>query len=166
MTVLTLAVQDPTVPGVGMEHREEPAVRRYSGHFLETKVLLAALTWLEHDYQNRKQFEDTVLACVRFGLLPESVLLKCFEAPPLGKMALSGRPVRMQLMEAAFSHYVRLRGRPDLALEVRKRTFTAAVPASLSESTVMTSPSSDGSPGVGSPTATKCPPQASDHFIP
>ncbi|KAL1425259.1 hypothetical protein MTO96_019407 [Rhipicephalus appendiculatus] len=63
----------------------------------ETKVLLAALTWLEHDYHNRKQFEDTVLACVRFGLLPESVLLKCFEAPPVGKMALSGRPVRMQL---------------------------------------------------------------------
>ncbi|KAL3183711.1 hypothetical protein MRX96_033795 [Rhipicephalus microplus] len=129
----------------------------------ETKVLLAALTWLEHDYQNRKQFEDTVLACVRFGLLPESVLLKCFEAPPVGKMALSGRPVRMQLMEAAFSHYVRLRGRPDLALEVRKRTFTAAAPAGLSEteSTVMTPPSSDVSPGVGSPTAAKRPPQAS-----
>ncbi|KAL1430854.1 hypothetical protein MTO96_014714 [Rhipicephalus appendiculatus] len=133
----------------------------------ETKVLLAALTWLEHDYHNRKQFEDTVLACVRFGLLPESVLLKCFEAPPVGKMALSGRPVRMQLMEAAFSHYVRMRGRPDLALEVRKRTFTAAPPAgpSESESTVVTSPTSDVSPSVGSPTAVGSPPQASVFVI-
>ncbi|XP_070382891.1 alpha-scruin-like isoform X3 [Dermacentor albipictus] len=120
----------------------------------ETKVLLAALSWLEHDYQNRKQFEDSVLACVRFGLLPESVLISCFEAPPVGRMALSGRPVRMQLMEAAFSHYVRMRGRPDLAVEVRKRTFSGAEPAGLSEvesSGAMSSPVSGVSAGVGSP---------------
>ncbi|XP_075530355.1 uncharacterized protein LOC142563655 [Dermacentor variabilis] len=120
----------------------------------ETKVLVAALSWLEHDYQNRQQFEDSLLACVRFGLLPESVLISCFEAPPVGRMALSGRPVRMQLMEAAFSHYVRMRGRPDLAVEARKRTFSGAEPAGMSEvesSGAMSSPLSAVSAGVGSP---------------
>ncbi|KAH6923587.1 hypothetical protein HPB50_002409 [Hyalomma asiaticum] len=127
----------------------------------ETKVLLAALAWLEHDYQNRQQFEDSVMACVRFGLLPESVLLSCFEAPPVGRMALSGRPVRMQLMEAAFSHYVRMRGRPDLAVEVRKRTFSGVGPAGLSETDSLgtMSPMSAVSASIGSP-AVGGPPQA------
>ncbi|XP_077497964.1 uncharacterized protein LOC144108657 [Amblyomma americanum] len=101
------------------------------GTSCETKVLLATLSWLEHDYQNRRQFEDSVLACIRYGLLPEPVLIMCFEPPPKGRMALSGRPVRMKLMEAAFSHYVRIKGRPDLALETRKRTFTGTEPADL-----------------------------------
>lgn len=101
------------------------------GTSCETKVLLATLAWLEHDYQNRRQFEDSVLSCIRYGLLPEAVLVMCFEPPPKGRMALSGRSVRMKLMEAAFSHYMRLKGRPDLAIETRKRTFTGAEPADM-----------------------------------
>lgn len=67
----------------------------------ETGVLLAALVWLEQDYSVRRQYEDTVLDCVRFPLLPENVLLTCFEREPKGRAALQNLSVRTKLTEAA-----------------------------------------------------------------
>ncbi|KAG0410841.1 hypothetical protein HPB47_012035 [Ixodes persulcatus] len=95
----------------------------------ETGVLLAALTWLEHEYQGRRQFEDIVLGCIRFPLLPESILLKCMEPQPPGRAALQGAFVKTKLAEASFFHYVNLRGRPDLGPEIKRRTFLGTDPS-------------------------------------
>ncbi|CAN7995382.1 unnamed protein product, partial [Ixodes hexagonus] len=94
----------------------------------ETGVLLAALTWLEHDYKPRRQFEDTVLGCIRFCLLPEAVLLMSMEPSPPGRASLQSRFVKTKLTEAAFFHYVDLRGRPDLGPVVHYRTFLGTDP--------------------------------------
>ncbi|KAM7299578.1 hypothetical protein ISCGN_020144 [Ixodes scapularis] len=101
----------------------------------ETGVLLAALTWLEHEYQARRQFEDTILGCIRFPLLPESILLMCMESQPPGRAALQGAFVKTKLAEASFFHYLNLRGRPDLGPEIKRRTFlgTDPSPQSLDE---------------------------------
>ncbi|KAM7284264.1 hypothetical protein ISCGN_001361 [Ixodes scapularis] len=95
----------------------------------ETGVLLAALTWLEHEYQARRQFEDTVLGCIRFPLLPENILLMCMESQPPGRAALQGAFVKTKLAEASFFHYVNLRGRPDLGPEIKRRTFLGTDPS-------------------------------------
>ncbi|KAM7299581.1 hypothetical protein ISCGN_020147 [Ixodes scapularis] len=95
----------------------------------ETGVLLAALTWLEHDYEARLKFGEAVLGCVRFPLLPENILFDCMESDPPGRLSLQGPFVRDKLMEAVLFHYVTSRGRPDLAPKVRRRTFTGTEPA-------------------------------------
>ncbi|XP_064487392.1 kelch-like protein diablo isoform X2 [Ornithodoros turicata] len=89
----------------------------------ETSVFIAALAWLHQDYGTRKQWEEAVLGCVRFPLLSEDVLLQCLE-PPLAHKALENRTVRKRIIEAAFYHYTKLRGRPELGAEFKPRTRT------------------------------------------
>ncbi|XP_064487580.1 kelch-like protein 18 [Ornithodoros turicata] len=86
----------------------------------EASVFIAGLAWLNHDYASRRPREDAVLGCVRYGLMNEDTLLKCFD-PPMARPAIKNRFVRSRLVEAAFYHYARLRGRPELAEEYKPR---------------------------------------------
>ncbi|CAN8022869.1 unnamed protein product, partial [Ixodes persulcatus] len=92
----------------------------------ELNVYVAALAWLDHDYERRRSIEEQVLDCVRFPLIDDQTLMRCFK-PPLCPDAAVNAAVKLKMVKAVFTHLALLRDREDLAVEYRARPRTYLV---------------------------------------
>lgn len=96
------------------------------GTSCELNVYVAALAWLEHEYEKRRGLEEQVLECVRFPLMDEDTLMRCFN-PPICPNAAVNAAVKLSIVKAFFAHVVTFRGREELAHEYRARPRTYLV---------------------------------------
>ncbi|XP_064487738.1 beta-scruin-like [Ornithodoros turicata] len=95
----------------------------------EINVFIAALAWLEHDYMKRRMQEEHIMECVRFPLMDDPTLMKCFK-PPICPDACVNASVKIKLVKALFTHLAISRDRDDLVQEYRAkpRTYLAEGP--------------------------------------
>lgn len=89
----------------------------------ELNVYVAALTWLDHDYEKRRSLEEQVLECVRFPLMDDDTLMRCF-LPPICPSAAVNANVKLSIVKAIFAHMAVEKKREDLAHEYRARPRT------------------------------------------
>lgn len=62
-------------------------------------MYVAALAWLDHDYERRRSIEEQVLDCVRFPLIDDQTLMRCFK-PPLCPDAAVNAAVKLKMVKA------------------------------------------------------------------
>lgn len=89
----------------------------------EVNVFVAALAWLEHDYMRRRSVEDHVMECVRFPLMDDPTLMKCFN-PSICPDACVNASVKLKIVKALFTHMAIARERDDLVQEYRAKPRT------------------------------------------
>ncbi|KAK8788912.1 hypothetical protein V5799_021311 [Amblyomma americanum] len=94
----------------------------------ELNVFVAALAWLDHEYERRRSLEEQVLECVRFPLMDEATLMRCF-LPPICPSAAVNAAVKLSIVKAIFTHFAAAKNREDLAHEYRARPRTYLVEA-------------------------------------
>ncbi|CAN7994822.1 unnamed protein product, partial [Ixodes hexagonus] len=92
----------------------------------ELNVYVAALAWLHHDYEKRRSLEEQVMDCVRFPLIDDQTLMRCFN-PPLCPDVAVNAAVKLKMVKAVFVHLALVRDREDLAQEYRARPRTFLV---------------------------------------
>ncbi|KAH8030223.1 hypothetical protein HPB51_006655 [Rhipicephalus microplus] len=89
----------------------------------ELNVYVAALTWLDHEYDKRRSLEEQVLECVRFPLMQDATLMRCF-SPPICPSAAVNANVKLSIVKAIFLHMAIEKNREDLVHEYRARPRT------------------------------------------